>query len=83
MRGCFLWDYVERDITINNVPPNPTLAQIKLHEEAVVNKARTLSCLHSAVIEELFMMIITWKTANEAWDKLAAEFKGDDRPKNM
>ena len=74
MRGCSLWDHVQRDITINNTPPNPTLVQIKLQEEAVAKKARALSCLHSAVSEELFMRIITCKTAKEAWDKLATEF---------
>ena len=49
----------------------------------MARKARALSYLHNAVSEELFMRIITCTTAKEAWDKLAAEFRGDDRSKNM
>ena len=49
----------------------------------MAKEARALSCLHSVVSEELFMRIITCKTTKEAWDKLAAEFQGDDRSKNI
>ena len=66
LMGCSLWGYVENDITITELKANPTLAQIRLHEEAVAKKHKALSNLHNAVSEELFTRIITCKTAKEA-----------------
>ena len=59
LKGCTLWEHVQRDLTINNLPTNPTIAQIKQREEALTRKAKALSCLHSVVSEELFVRIIT------------------------
>jgi len=78
LKSSTLWDHVQRKIVLNPLPTDPTLAQIKLREEVLARKAKALSCLHCVVTEELFMRIITCTTAKEDWDKLAAEFRGDD-----
>ena len=42
-------------------------------------KFKALTCLHNAMNEEIFMRIMTYKSAKEAWDKLKAKFYGDEK----
>ncbi|GKU88429.1 hypothetical protein SLEP1_g2697 [Rubroshorea leprosula] len=65
------------------LPPNATLAQIKRHSEEVAKRYKALTCLHSAVTDEIFNRIMTCETTKEAWDKLKVEFQGDNKARHM
>ena len=70
MKGAFLWEHTQGEVEVPILRQNPTVAQIKRHEDIVARKNRAVSCLHNAVSEEIFSRIISCKTAKEAWDKL-------------
>ncbi|GKV06130.1 hypothetical protein SLEP1_g18057 [Rubroshorea leprosula] len=53
------------------------------HSEEVAKRYKALTCLHSAVIDEIFNRIMTCETAKEAWDKLKVEFQGDNKVREM
>lgn len=55
---------------------NPTLAQMKKHEEDVARKPKGLTRINSALLDVIFTRIMTCETHKEAWDKLKAEFEG-------
>ncbi|GLT43009.1 hypothetical protein SLA2020_169860 [Shorea laevis] len=75
LRAFELWEVVETDRQPAPLPPNATLAQIKRHSEEVAKRYKALTCLHSAVTDEIFSRIMTCETAKEAWDKLKVEFQ--------
>ena len=62
---------------------NPTLAQIKNHEDECARKFKTLSFIHSTVSDSIFTRIMHLETAKEAWDKLKEDFQGSERNKQM
>lgn len=62
---------------------NPTIAQIKHHSELVAKKHKALSCLHTTVTEEIFNRIMTCESAKQAWDRLAEEYQGDQKARQM
>ncbi|XP_031268500.1 uncharacterized protein LOC116126972 [Pistacia vera] len=78
-----LWQYVEENKQPPVLGPNPTLNQIKLHEEEATKVPRALSHIHAAVIELVFTRIMAYETTKEAWDKLKEEFGGSDTTRNM
>nr|KYP54760.1 hypothetical protein KK1_000958 [Cajanus cajan] len=53
MRSCLksfgLWEYVDQDKEVPPLRANPTIAQMKQHEEETLKKEKTVSCLHSAL----------------------------------
>ncbi|GLU17722.1 hypothetical protein SLE2022_340780 [Rubroshorea leprosula] len=83
LRAFELWEVVETDRQPAPLPPNATLAQIKRHSEEVAKRYKALTCLHSAVTDEIFNRIMTCETAKEAWDKLKVEFQGDNKARQM
>lgn len=83
LRVFGLWDVVESNAEPDPLPRNPTLAQMRHHSEAVAKKFKALTCIHSALSDELFSRIMTCNTAKEAWDKLAEEFQGDQKARQM
>ena len=44
---------------------------------------KTLTCIHTAVSDDIFTRIMACKSAKEAWDKLKAQFQGDEKSKRM
>ena len=62
---------------------NPTLNQIKFHNEEKAKRFKALTCIHNAVSEEIFTRIMTYEHAKEAWDRLKAEFQGDEKSRRM
>ncbi|XP_031253182.1 uncharacterized protein LOC116111124 [Pistacia vera] len=79
----WLWQYVEE----NRQPPplgqNPTLNQMRLHEEETAKAPRALSHIHVAVTDLVFTRIMAYETAKEAWDKLREEYMGSTTTRNM
>ena len=83
LRGQSLWQYVEEEKQPPQLGPNPTLNQIRLHEEETAKAPRALSHLHAAVTDQVFTRIMACETAKEAWDKLKEEFGGSTQTRNM
>lgn len=78
-----LWDVIESDIVPSPLPQNPTLANIKKHEDDMTKSPKALACIHSAVSEEIFTTIMGCDTPKEAWEKLKVEFEGNHQTKLM
>ncbi|XP_048498254.1 uncharacterized protein LOC125496749 [Beta vulgaris subsp. vulgaris] len=83
LKALSLWDVVENDDPPSTLPNNPTVAQTKKYEEDMAKRPRTLSCLHSALSEGIFTLIMACETPKEAWEKLEEEFEGNSQTKLM
>ena len=62
---------------------NPTIAQMKFFNEEKAKRFKALSCLHNVVSEDIFTRIMACKFSKETWDKLKAEFHGDEKSRRM
>ncbi|KAF2302363.1 hypothetical protein GH714_034947 [Hevea brasiliensis] len=83
LKAFDLWNVVE---TGEDPPPlraNPTLAQIKNHNEESMKKFKALTCIQTVVSDSIFTRIMACETAKEAWDKLKEEFQGSERTIQM
>ena len=82
LKAMSLWEAIESDVEPIPLPQNPTAAQIKKRDE-VAREAKALSCLHSAVSEDIFTTIMGCDTPKEAWMKIKEEFEGNQQTKLM
>ncbi|XP_020243630.1 uncharacterized protein LOC109821884 [Asparagus officinalis] len=78
-----LWEVVEGDYEPTPLPQNPTVKQIKKHDEEKAKKPKALSCIHSAVSDGIFTSIMTCESPKEAWEMLKEDFKDNDQTKLM
>ncbi|KAE8687773.1 aspartate and glycine-rich protein-like [Hibiscus syriacus] len=78
-----LWEEVEEDYTVPEIPANPTLAHIKAHKEKKTKKTKAKSCLFAAVSTTIFTRIMSLKSTEEIWDYLKVEYEGDERIRGM
>ncbi|KAL8121729.1 hypothetical protein AgCh_018464 [Apium graveolens] len=83
LKAMSLWEAIESDVEPTLLPQNPTIVQIKKRDEEVAREAKALSCLHSAVSEEIFTTIMSCDTPKEAWTKIKEEFEGNQQTKLM
>ena len=83
LRGCLLWDHFVAEVVVPDLPAEPQAKDIKRRNKAFGKKHKALSCLHNSVTEELFSRIISCRTAKKAWDKLSAEYQGDEKSKDL
>ena len=83
LKAFDLWEIVESDKQPTPLGNNPTIAQMKFFNEEKAKRFKALTCLHNAVSEEIFTRIIACKSAKETWDKLKAEFHGDEKSRKM
>ncbi|XP_052185878.1 uncharacterized protein LOC127797225 isoform X2 [Diospyros lotus] len=83
LRGLSLWQWVESEREIPPLGNNPTLNQIRAHEEAEAKAPRALSQIHAAVSESIFSRIMACETAKEAWDILKELYQGNARTKRI
>ncbi|XP_052203724.1 uncharacterized protein LOC127808967 [Diospyros lotus] len=79
LKALNLWDAVEVGADPLPLLPNPTMAQIKNHEEQKAKQPKALTCIHSALSDVIFTRIMTCESPKEAWEKLRSEFEGSDR----
>ena len=79
LRGLGLWQWVETERQVQPLGNNPTLNQIRAHEEEEAKAPRALSYIHAAVSEPIFTRIMACETPKEAWDKLKEMYLGSDR----
>ena len=83
LKAFDLWEDVEVDREPAPLNNNPIMAQLKYFNEQRTKKFKALTCIHNAVSEEIFSRIMACETAKEAWDKLKAEFQGDEKSRRM
>ena len=69
-----LWEAVEEDYEVPPLPTNPTMAQIKNHKEKKSRKSKARATLFAAVSPEIFVRIMTMKSAFEVWNFLKKEY---------
>ncbi|XP_044488992.1 uncharacterized protein LOC123213584 [Mangifera indica] len=65
LRGVGLWHYVKEEKQPPPLGPNPTLNQIRQHEEDVTKTPRALSSLHQGVTDVVFTKIVACETVKE------------------
>nr|KYP38341.1 hypothetical protein KK1_040413 [Cajanus cajan] len=78
-----LWEAVEEDYEVGQLPENPTLNQIKYHKERKQRKSKAKSCLFSVVSQSIFIRIVILKSAKAIWDFLKQEYERNERVKRM
>nr|KYP72805.1 Retrovirus-related Pol polyprotein from transposon TNT 1-94 [Cajanus cajan] len=87
MRSCLksfgLWEYVDQDKEVPPLRANPTIAQMKQHEEETLKKEKAVSCLHSALTDDVFTSIMHLETAKQIWDELNERYAGDERVRSI
>ena len=77
-----LRDVIEKDEN-PTLPHNPTIAQIKDFDKQMTKRPRTLACLLSGVLEEIFTTIMDCESPKETLEKLMKEFEGNAQTKLM
>ncbi|XP_031265038.1 uncharacterized protein LOC116123410 [Pistacia vera] len=83
LRGQGLWQYVEENRQPPSLGQNPTLNQLRMHEEETAKAPRALSHIHAAVTDLVFTRIMAYENPKEAWDKLREEYMGSTTTRNM
>ncbi|KAL9247956.1 hypothetical protein vseg_021325 [Gypsophila vaccaria] len=83
LKALNLWEVIERDYVLTPLPQNPTLNQIKKYDEDKAKTPKALSCIQSAVSDEVFPCIMTCETPKKAWEVLKQEFEGNEQTKLM
>ncbi|XP_031282913.1 uncharacterized protein LOC116141558 [Pistacia vera] len=83
LKGHGLWQYVEEEKQVPHLGPNPTLNQVRAHEEEAAKAPKALSCIHSAMTDQVFPRIMACETPKQAWDTLKEEFGGSNQTRNM
>ncbi|XP_023734055.3 uncharacterized protein LOC111881897 [Lactuca sativa] len=78
-----LWEVVEEDYVVPQLPENPTMAQIKVHKEKTSRKSKAKATLFAAVSTTIFIRIMCLKTGKEVWDYLKEEYEGDEKIRGM
>ncbi|XP_017632505.1 uncharacterized protein LOC108474994 [Gossypium arboreum] len=71
-----LWSVVLADIEPLPLRANPTIAQIRLHNEDTAKKYKAMSCLQNGVSNVIFTRIMACGSPKQAWDRLKEEFQG-------
>ena len=83
LKAIDLWEIVESDKQPTPLANNLTITQMKFFNEEKAKRFKALTCVHNAVSEEIFTRIMACKSAKEIWDKLKAEFHGDEKSRKM
>ncbi|RDY11169.1 hypothetical protein CR513_04207, partial [Mucuna pruriens] len=63
------------------LPKNPTVAQMRNHNDEVAKEGKMLVMIDAALHDDVFIKILTLETTKKAWDKLKEEFQGSKRTK--
>ncbi|PKI55645.1 hypothetical protein CRG98_023956 [Punica granatum] len=79
MEGADIWEAVEDDYEVADLPTNPTINKIRYYKERVTGKAKAKLCLCLAVSPTIFTRIMRLKSAKDIWDYLKEEYEGDEK----
>ncbi|XP_044464435.1 uncharacterized protein LOC123194981 [Mangifera indica] len=83
LQAADLWDVVEIDGNFPTMLENPTVAQIQLYKSETKKKSKTLSFLHSAIADNIFVKIVYCTTTKQVWEKLQQEYQGSKKTRTM
>ena len=83
LKSFGFWEFVDQDKQIPPLRANPTIAQMKQHEEEKMKRDNAVTCLHSALTDSVFTSIMHLETAKEIWDELKERYEGSERVKNV
>ncbi|WMV19637.1 hypothetical protein MTR67_013022 [Solanum verrucosum] len=83
LKALSLWETIESEDDPLPLGPNPTVAQMKIYEDAKSRKPKALTCLHSTLSDMIFTRIMACETPNEVWEKVKEEFDGSDRVRTV
>ncbi|TXG46650.1 hypothetical protein EZV62_011029 [Acer yangbiense] len=78
-----LWDYVNEDKQVPPLRANPTIAQMKQHEEEKMKRDKAVTCLYSALSDSVFTSIMHLDTAKLICDELKKRFEGSERVRSV
>lgn len=78
-----LWEAVEENYEIPQLPNNPSAAQIKNQKEKKTTKSKAKACLFAAVSTTVFTRVMSLNSAKAIWDYLKGEYAGNERVKGM
>ena len=81
LKSLGLWEIVDVDKQVPPLSANPTVAQMKQHEEEKQKRDKAVTCLHSALTNGVFTSIMHLETAKQIWDRLKESFEGNERVK--
>ena len=81
--GNDLWEAVEDDYEVLPLPNNPTVAQMKHHNERRQRKSKARASLYAAVTSTIFTRIMTLKMVHEIWNFLQNEYERDEKIKGI
>lgn len=70
-----LWEIIDED---RLVPPLPTVAQIRNHNEEKAKQSKAKTVIQNSISDSIFPRIMACKGAKEAWDRLKVEYQGSD-----
>ena len=65
------------------LPDDPTIAQMREHREERKKRCKALTCIHTAVSDEVFTRIMACDTSKKAWDALKEAFQSNQRTRQM
>ncbi|KAK0579919.1 hypothetical protein LWI29_033466 [Acer saccharum] len=83
LKAFGLWEYIGEDKQVPPLRANPTIAQMKQHEEEKMKKDKAVTCLHSALIDSVFTGIMHLESAKSIWEELKSRFEGSERAKSV
>lgn len=83
LKAYDLWEITESGTEPPPLRANPTIAQLKQHNEEAAKKFKALSCIQYVISDAIFTRIITCETAKEAWNILQEKFKDNARTRQM
>ncbi|XP_061967024.1 uncharacterized protein LOC133690777 [Populus nigra] len=78
-----LWEVVEENYVVPDLPANPTVAQLKIHKEKKTRKSKAEACLYAAVSNTILTRIMNFEFAKDIGDYLKKEYQSNERTKNM
>jgi len=76
-----LWEAVEENYVVPDLPANLTVAQLKIHKEKKTRKSKAKACLYAAVSNTILTRIRNFEFAKGIWDYLKKEYQGNERTK--
>ena len=74
-----LWEAVEENYDVHELPLNPTVAQMKNHRERKTKKAKAKNFLFSVVSKIIFTRIMNFKSTKHIWDYVRSKYQGCER----
>ncbi|XP_048235720.1 uncharacterized protein LOC125371225 [Ricinus communis] len=81
LKSLGLWEIVEHNSLVPPLRADPTIAQIKYHEEERMKRHKAVTTIYSALPDCVFTKIMQLEAAKDIWDELEKQYEGDARDK--